>query len=120
MSDIDRFEIFTHVAQTCNLSQTAKRLQLTKAAISKQIKKLEMDLGVDLFLRAHRRLHLTDQGEILLQQCLRLKKELEDTRAVCANFHALPKGTLHVVALDFFAKKLIYPRLHKFVENTLI
>jgi DNA-binding transcriptional LysR family regulator len=117
MSDIDRFEIFTHVAQTCNLSHTAKRLQLSKAAISKQIQKLEVDLQVDLFLRANRRLHLTDQGEILLQQCLRLKKELEDTRAVCENFHALPKGTLHVVALDYFAKKLIYPRLHKFMEK---
>lgn len=68
MSDLDRFEIFTHVAQTCRLSQTAKHLQLTKASISKQIKKLEADLGVDLFSRTGQRLYLTDQGEMLLQQ----------------------------------------------------
>ena len=117
MSDLDRFEIFAHVAQTCNLSQTSKHLQLTKASISKQIKKLEVDLGVDLFLRNGQRLHLTDQGEILLQQCLRLKKELDDTRAICKDFHAIPKGILYVVALDYFAKKLIYPRLDGFISK---
>lgn len=117
MTDLHRFEVFTHVAQTCSLSQTAKHLSLTKASLSKQIKKLEADLGVDLFLRAGQRLHLTDQGEILLQQCLRLKKELEDTRAICKDFHATPQGTLHIVALDYFAKKLIYPRLHEFMQK---
>ena len=117
MSDLDRFELFAHVAQTKNLTQSAKQLQLTKASLSKQIKKLETDLRVDLFSRAGQRLHLTHQGEILLQQCLRLKKELEDTRAVCEDFHAIPKGMLHVVALDFFAKKLIYPRLHEFMKK---
>lgn len=117
MPDLDRFEIFTYVAQTCSLSQTTKHLQLTKASLSKQIKKLETDLGVDLFLRIGQRLHLTEQGEILLQQCMRLKKELDDTRAICKDFHAIPKGILHVVALDYFAKKLIYPRLDEFMKK---
>jgi DNA-binding transcriptional LysR family regulator len=116
MSDLDRFEIFTYVAQTSSLSQATKHLSLTKASLSKQIKKLEADLGVDLFLRTANRLHLTYQGEILLQQCLRLKKELEDTRAVCKDFHAMPQGTLYVVALDYFAKKLIYPQLNEFMQ----
>lgn len=117
MSDLDRFEIFSYVAQTCSLSQAVTHLGLTKASISKQIKKLEADLGVDLFLRHGQRLHLTNQGEILLQQCLRLKKELDDTRAICKDFHAVPKGVLHVVALDYFAKKLIYPRLNEFMKK---
>ncbi len=117
MPDLDRFEIFTYAAQTCSLSQASKHLQLTKASISKQIKKLEIDLGIDLFLRSGQRLHLTDQGEILLQQCLRLKKELDDTRTICKTFHATPKGLLYVVALDYFAKKLIYPRLNGFMKK---
>lgn len=117
MSDLDRFELFTSVAQTGSLTLSAKQLQLTKASLSKQIKKLEADLHVDLFSRTGQRLRLTDQGEVLLQQCLRLKKELEDTRAVCEDFHAIPKGTLHIVVLDFFAKKIIYPRLNQFMEK---
>lgn len=117
MSDLDRFELFAQVAQTCNLSQAAKELTLSKASISKQIKRLEVELGVDLFSRIGQRLHLTDQGQTLFQQCLRLKKELEDTRAVCKDFHSIPRGVLHVVALEYFAKKLIYPRLHEFMEK---
>lgn len=117
MPDLDRFEIFTLVAQTCSLSQAAQHLSLTKASLSKHIKQLESDLGVDLFLRTKQRLQLTDQGERLLQQCLRLKKELDDTRAICQEFHALPKGTLHIVALDYFAKKMFYPRLQAFMEK---
>lgn len=117
MSDLDRFELFVYVAQTCSLSQTSKQLSLSKASLSKQIKKLETDLGVDLFLRNGQRLKLSDEGEILLQQCLRLKKELDDTRSMCADFHAAPQGVLHIVALEYFAKKLIYPRLHQFTNR---
>lgn len=117
MSDIDRFELFTLVAQTCHLSQTATNLQFSKASLSKQIKKLERDLGVDLFLRSGRRLQLTAQGELLLQQCVRLKKELDDTRSICQSFHETPKGVLHIVALDYFAKRFIYPKLNLFLKK---
>ena len=117
MSDLDRFELFTHVAETGNLTQSAKALQLTKAALSKQIRKLEVDLNVDLFSRTGQRLHLTDQGEALLQQCLRLKSELDNTRAMCEDFHAEPRGFLYIVVLDFFAQKIIYPHLNKFMQK---
>ena len=117
MSDLNRFELFTHVAQTGNLTQSAKLLQLTKAALSKQIRKLEADLHFDLFSRTGQRLHLTDQGEVLLQQCLRLKQEIENTRAMCEDFHTEPRGLLYIVALDFFAQKIIYPRLNKFIQK---
>lgn len=117
MSDLDRFELFTYVAQISNITQTADKLQLTKAAVSKQIKKLETELGVDLFSRAGQRLRLTEQGEALLKQCLRLKIELDNTRSLCDDFYAVPKGKLHIVALDYFAQKLIYPRLNKFAQK---
>lgn len=117
MSDLDRFELFTYVAQMGSLTKAAKILQFTKASLSKQIKKLEADLRVNLFSRVGQRLRLTNQGEMLLQQCLRLKKELEDTRSICQNFHQKPKGTLHIVALDFFAQRIIYPRLSEFIKK---
>lgn len=117
MSDLDRFELFVYVAQTGSLTQAAKVLQLTKASLSKQIKKLEADLSIDLFSRTGQRLHLTEQGAVLLQQCQRLKDELENTRALCKGFHARPKGQMRIVALEFFARKLIYPRLSQFMQT---
>lgn len=117
MSDLNRFVLFTYVAQISSITQAAIQLNLTKAALSKQIKKLEAELGVNLFVRTGQRLCLTEHGEILLQQSLRLKCELENTQTICQSFHKKPKGTLYIVALDFFAKKIIYPRLNQFMQT---
>ncbi len=117
MSDLDRFELFTYVAQASSLTQAAVILGMTKASLSKQIKRLEVDLKVDLFSRHGQRLHLTPQGKLLLEQCLRLKKELDDARSICQQFHEEPEGTLHVVAFEYFAKKLIFPQLKAFLQR---
>ncbi|MCF6765281.1 LysR family transcriptional regulator [Thiotrichales bacterium 19S3-7] len=117
MSDLDRFELFIAVAEAPSLSEASEKLNLSKASLSKQIKKLENELKVDLFSRASYRLTLTSQGEILLQQVLRLKKELDNTRAICNQFHEEPQGQLHIVVFSYFAKKLIFPKLKAFLHK---
>lgn len=117
MSDLDRFELFTYVAQAESMTQAAIQLGMSKASLSKQIKRLEVDLKVDLFSRSGYRLGLTPQGEVLLRQSLRLKRELDDTRSICQQFHEEPGGILKVVAFGFFAKKLIFPRLKEFLQR---
>ena len=47
MSDLDRFELFTYVAQASSLSQAAIQLGMSKASLSKQIKQLEVELKTD-------------------------------------------------------------------------
>ncbi|MGB6976972.1 MAG: LysR family transcriptional regulator [Gammaproteobacteria bacterium] len=117
MSDLDRFELFIYVAQANSLTQAASLLGTTKASLSKQIKRLETDFKVDLFSRHAQRLQLTAQGKILLEQCLRLKKELDDARSICQQFHKEPEGILHIVAFEYFAKQLIFPKLKAFVHR---
>lgn len=116
MSDLDRFELFICVAQTGSLTRAAALLGMTKPALSKQIKRLETDLKVDLFSRYSQRLHLTEQGNLLLTQCLRLKKELDDTRAICQQLIEEPEGVLRVVAFAHFAQQLIFPKLADFLR----
>ncbi|MCX7122724.1 MAG: LysR family transcriptional regulator [Gammaproteobacteria bacterium] len=117
MSDLDRFEIFTHVAQLGSITQAASQLKTTKAALSKQIKRLEADFNITLFTRHKQRITLTDQGESLLEQCLRLRHELDEARSLCKHFHDEHEGHLHVVAFSYFAQKLIFPRLKSFLEQ---
>ena len=52
MSGLDRFELFIYVAQANSLTQAAILLHMIKASLSKQIKRLEMDLKL-LFSRTH-------------------------------------------------------------------
>lgn len=117
MSDLDRFELFTYVAQADSLTHAASLLDMPKASLSKQIKRLELDSKLDLFSRHGQRLHLTAQGKILLEQCLRLKKELDDARSICRQMHEEPEGDLHVVAFEYFAKQLIFPKLKDFLNK---
>lgn len=117
MSDLDRFELFTYVAQAESLSHAAIQLGVTKASLSKQIKRLEADLKVDLFSRSGQRLHLTALGETLLKQSLRLKRELDDTRAICQSMVDEPEGELKVVAFRYFARKMIFPHLKAFLKR---
>ncbi len=117
MTDLKRFELFTIVAKLGSLTKAASSLSINKAALSKQIKKLEQELSVDLFSRKGQRLSLTHEGDVLLQQCLKLQLEIDNTRALCSEFFSAPKGDLHVVILDYFAKKFIYPHLAAFKQQ---
>ena len=57
---------FWEVAHDGNLTRTAARLNLSQSAISVQIRKLENQLGQDVFERRGRQLHLTEAGRIAL------------------------------------------------------
>ncbi len=118
MSDLDRFELFIHVATTENLSEAANFLGVAKSSLSKQIKNLEAELKVDLFSRKGHHLELTSHGRALLENCLALKKELDNTRAFCQQFHDEPEGTLSIATFgNYYASKYIFPRLAEFSER---
>ena len=117
MSDLDRFELFTQVVKSGGISQAAQALDISKAAVSKQIKHLEQTVNTLLFTRYKQRLQLTPQGEALFTQCLRLQRELNEARNICQAFDAEPTGDLHVVVFVYFAQQLIFPRLKQFLAT---
>lgn len=64
--DIGLLRAFTAVIEAGSVTGAARLLNRTQAAVSLQIKRLEEQLGVELFLREHRRLRLTKSGERML------------------------------------------------------
>lgn len=63
--DIALLRAFASVVETGSVTGAARLLGRTQAAVSLQIKRLEEQLGIELFDRAHRRLTLTAAGERL-------------------------------------------------------
>lgn len=55
-------EAFVHVAQTGNVSQTAKQLFLTQPSVSSRIQSLENEVGQPLFIRTDRGMLLSEAG----------------------------------------------------------
>jgi len=63
--DLREFVSFAEIARTGSFRRAAKTLHIAQPALSRQIKKLEAALGISLFDRTPRRLHLTIEGREL-------------------------------------------------------
>lgn len=60
--NIQQLKSFVSLAETLNFSTTAEKLNLTQPAVSHNIKSLENDLGITLFVRNKRTVNLTIAG----------------------------------------------------------
>ena len=67
--DLREVRTFVAVADLGTVSKAAEHLHITQPALSRQIAKLESELGLKLFDRVGRRLLLTSEGAQMLQQC---------------------------------------------------
>ncbi|CAG1003988.1 HTH-type transcriptional activator CmpR [Methylophilaceae bacterium] len=79
---IRQIRIFVCAVKHMNFSKAAEELHVTAPAVSLQIKEMEEDIGVSLFLREGRRIELTSAGEYFLLYARRVistLKEASDT-----------------------------------------
>ncbi len=75
--DLKQLRTFLHVAETGSLSKAAKRLNVTQPALSRQIRLLEEDAGVALFLRTGRGVVLSEAGHRMIPRARVLAEEME-------------------------------------------
>lgn len=114
--DLSKFEIFLAVAETKSFTKAAIACHLTPSAISKHIKAFEDQTKVNLFERTTRAVKLTPEGKLLHTQCLRLQKELDDTRELANRMHGKPSGILRIATNYFFGERYLFPAIQKFQQ----
>ena len=61
-------EYFLKTAETLNFTEAARELFISQPALSKQIKQLEHEIGVHLFVRDKKQVELTEGGRILYEE----------------------------------------------------
>ena len=82
-----------------NLTDVAGVLHTSQPGISRQIRELEDELGIDIFVRAGKRLtRLTPPGEAVLPIVERLLLEADNLRRVGDDFNAQSTGRLSIAA----------------------
>ena len=87
------------VRQGFHLTAVAERLATSQPGVSRQLKELEEELGVELFVRAGRRfLGLTEPGKVVLPLVHKLLAEHENLKRVGADFARSDEGMLTVAA----------------------
>ncbi|QSP93382.1 LysR family transcriptional regulator [Marinobacter salinisoli] len=104
---------FEVAARTGSFAAAAKELNVTPAAISHQIKALEDYLGIELFVRHHRRVTLTSAARVALPDLQEgfqaLGRAVDRIRS-----HGEQSLVVTVCSEPLFATKWIVPRLHRF------
>ena len=63
--DLRDLKLFLHLAESRHFGRTARAMHVSPSTLSRQIQRLEEDLGQSLFLRDNRTVTLTDAGEQL-------------------------------------------------------
>ena len=74
------FELISILGETGNITKAADRLYITQSALSKRIKAIEKNLGVQLLLRSRQGIRFTPEGEAVLNSCREAAVVLEKMR----------------------------------------
>jgi DNA-binding transcriptional LysR family regulator len=96
--NLNHLAVFHAVAQTGSMTLGAERLDISQPAVTKQVQELEGALGVHLFDRIGRRVHLSQAGEILADYARRLFALAHEAEDAMADVRAVKRGKLLIGA----------------------
>ncbi|UWQ93722.1 LysR family transcriptional regulator (plasmid) [Rhodobacteraceae bacterium M382] len=106
---------FEAAARHSSFSKASNELNLTAAAIAHQVKKLEMELGVELFQRRPRGVELNEAGKEYLRIVERLLDDLtRETQLFKAQHRAQP---IRIAALHVVSERLVRPLVQAFFSD---
>lgn len=87
---------FKTVAEELNFTKAAAKLHISQPPLSRQIKELEEELGVQLFIRNNKRVMLTDAGRYFKGEVEVIFDKIEETTNVTREIHASNSGELKI------------------------
>jgi LysR family cys regulon transcriptional activator len=101
-----------------NVSEAAAALYTSQPGISKQIRQLEDELGLQVFVRQGKRLaSLTPAGEIVISTARRALREIANMKRVADEFRAEDSGTLSIATTHTQARYVLPKVLSAFAAR---
>ena len=115
--EIRQLRAFIAIAELGTFTAGALRVHVTQAAISMQIRQLENELGARLFVRAPRRVMLTEAGEQLLQRARQIIRDHDAALDEIAELAGAERGRLRVGSASAMVTTDVLPKLLKEVRQ---
>lgn len=117
MNSVSDVAFFALVVRQGTLSAAAQELDVTPPAVSRRLAALENRLGIRLLNRTTRRISLTYEGELYLEEGRRILEDLDELEQRVSSGHSVPKGLLRVNATFGFGREYVTPIIADFVEK---
>ncbi|KAA8734367.1 CysB family HTH-type transcriptional regulator [Acinetobacter qingfengensis] len=106
------------VRQNFNLTEASTALYTSQSGVSKHIKDLEDELGVQLFIRKGKRiLGLTEPGQALLSIVERMLVDADNIKRLSDDFNRVDEGTLTIATTHTQARYVLPPIVSRFKKQ---
>lgn len=115
--DLRTLKYFTVVAEELNITHAAERLCMSQPPLSNQMKALEEELGVKLFIRGKRQLQLTDAGRLLLLRATQILDMTDKAQHEVMSLEGGISGTINLGIVEGRAPFLIARWISGFKEE---
>src|SRR6266481_5629985 len=96
--DLSDLHIFRSVVEAGGVTRAAEKLNRVQSNVTTRVRQLESELGVDLFVREGKRLHVSPAGKLLLDYAERLIDLAREARE--AVHDAKPRGLLRLGTME--------------------
>ena len=114
--DLTTLRIFLAVAEERSFSRAAAKVHRTQPAVSQAVRRLENDLGEELFDRSSKSGTLTDAGRVLQNYGQRLVRMAEETESAMRDLRDLRRGRVLIGANEAAVHTLL-PLIARFREK---
>jgi DNA-binding transcriptional LysR family regulator len=114
--NIQDLTLFVRTAQTCNITASALQLEMSPAAASAALKRLEKQLGVQLFIRSTRKLRITAEGERYLLHCTEALAALEKGKASLNQMQGKIAGEVRLSTSSDLGRNIVLPWLDEVMD----
>ena len=115
--ELRHLRYFVAVAEAENvLRASTQKLHVSQPAVSRQIRDLEDELGVQLFERTGKALNLTDAGRLFLKEARAILERTDEAVANVRGFAQAGETELHVGYSPAVRSQIVSPALHEFQQ----
>jgi DNA-binding transcriptional LysR family regulator len=109
-----RLLLLLEVSELGSFVKVSELRNVNRSAISKQIGKLEKELGVRLLNRTTRSLSLTAAGSEMVNQAKQLRDLLNNSKRLAENYHSEPRGELKISSSTLFGRQYVQQAILRF------
>lgn len=115
--NIQQFHYILALSETRHFEKAAEMCHITQSTLSTMISKFEDELGIQVFDRKKKPIEISIEGEAILEQIKKIKKEIDGLSALTQEIKGEIKGTLSIAVIPTIAPYILPLILRSFSQK---